>query len=158
MNRPGGANFRPVTILYLLFALVAGAALPVQAGVNSELARWVGSPIRASFVSFAVGTIALFLLSIAVFKPLPSGSRLTEAPWWVWVGGGLGALYVAASIVTAPRLGAATLVAAVVAGQIVTSLLVDQFGWVGFPEHPVSAGRVAGLVCVFAGVVLVRVF
>jgi transporter family-2 protein len=147
-----------MVILYLLFALVAGAALPVQAGVNSELARWVGSPIRASFVSFAVGTIALFLLSVAIFKPLPSGARLAEAPWWVWVGGGLGALYVAASIVTAPRLGAATLVAAVVAGQVVASLLVDQFGWVGFPEHPVSAGRVVGLASVFAGVVLVRVF
>src|SRR5438067_1360513 len=85
------------------------AALRVLAGVNSELARWVGSPIRASFVSFAVGTIALFLLSVSIFKPLPSGARLAEAPWWVWVGGGLGALYVAAAIVTAPRLGAATL-------------------------------------------------
>jgi bacterial/archaeal transporter family-2 protein len=144
--------------LYLLFAVVAGAAIALQAGVNTELARWVGSPIRASFVSFVVGAVALGLLSAAILKPLPSGSRLADAPWWAWVGGLLGAFYVVGSVVTAPRLGAATLVAAVIAGQIVSSLLIDQFGWVGFREHPVSAGRLAGVALVFAGVALVRIF
>jgi transporter family-2 protein len=144
--------------LYLLFAVVAGAAIALQAGVNTELARWVGSPIRASFVSFVVGAVALGLLSAAILKPLPSGSRLADAPWWAWVGGLLGAFYVVGVVVTAPRLGAATLVAAVIAGQIVSSLLIDQFGWVGFREHPVSAGRLAGVALVFAGVALVRIF
>jgi bacterial/archaeal transporter family-2 protein len=147
-----------VTLVYLLFALVAGAAIALQAGVNTELARWIGSPIRASFVSFVVGAIALGLLSAAILKPLPSGSRLADAPWWAWVGGLLGAFYVVGAVVTAPRLGAATLVAAVIAGQIVSSLLIDQFGWVGFREHPVSAGRLAGVALVFAGVALVRIF
>ena len=59
---------------------------------------------------------------------------------------------------SAPRLGAVVLIAAVVAGQSVSSVLADQFGWVGFREHPVSAGRLAGLALVFAGVGLVRMF
>jgi bacterial/archaeal transporter family-2 protein len=147
-----------VTLVYLLFAVVAGAAIALQAGVNAELARWVGSPIRASFISFAVGTIALFLLSVAILKPLPSSARLGDAPWWAWVGGFLGAFYVVGSVVTAPRLCAATLFAAVIAGQLVSSLLVDQFGWVGFPEQPISPGRLAGVALVFAGVALVRIF
>ena len=147
-----------MSLLYLLLAAAAGAMLPVQVGVNAQLARFVGGPVRASFVSFLVGTIALLALSIAILKPLPSGSRLGGAPWWVWVGGLLGAFYVVGVIVSAPRLGAVALIAAVIAGQSVCSVLADQFGWVGFPEHPVSAGRVAGIACVFAGVVLVRVF
>jgi uncharacterized membrane protein YdcZ (DUF606 family) len=49
VNRPANANSRPVTLLYLLFALVAGAVLPFQASVNAQLAHWVGGPIRASF-------------------------------------------------------------------------------------------------------------
>jgi transporter family-2 protein len=65
---------------------------------------------------------------------------------------------VAGSIVTAPRLGAATLVAAVVAGQMLSSLAADQFGWVGFRLHYASPGRLAGLALVFAGVALVRIF
>ena len=145
-------------ILYLLLAAAAGAMLPVQAGVNAQLARFVGGPVRASFVSFLVGTIALLVLSIAILKPLPSGSRLGTAPWWVWVGGLLGAFYVVGVIVSAPRLGAVALIAAVVAGQSVCSVLADQFGWVGFREHHVSGGRLLGVALVAGGVVLVRAF
>ena len=43
--------------LYLLVCLVAGALMPLQAGVNAQLARWVGHPVTASLVSFAVGTL-----------------------------------------------------------------------------------------------------
>jgi transporter family-2 protein len=147
-----------VAVLYLLFAAAAGAVLPVQAGVNAQLARFVGGPVAASFVSFLVGMIALLLLAIAVVRPLPSGSRLAGAPWWVWVGGLLGAFYVVGVIVSAPRLGAVALIAAVVAGQSVCSVLVDQFGWVGFREHAATPGRLAGLALLFAGVALVRIF
>jgi transporter family-2 protein len=147
-----------VTWLYLLFAFVAGAMIPFQAGVNAQLAHWVHSPIRAAFVSFVVGTIALLIFSALVFRPLPSAHRLGSAPAWVWIGGLLGAFYVAGSIVTAPKLGAATLVALVVAGQTVASLLVDQFGWVGFAERQATPGRIAGMVLVLTGVAFVRVF
>jgi transporter family-2 protein len=144
--------------LYLLFAVAAGAMLPFQFGINAQLSQWLGSPIRAAFVSFLVGAIALLILAALVRKPLPSATRLGEIPWWVWIGGLLGAFYVAGSIVTAPKLGAATLVAAVVAGQAAASVLVDQFGWVGFKEHHLSPGRAVGMVLVAAGVALVRFF
>ena len=144
--------------LYLLFAFAAGSVLPFQAGMNAQLAHWIHSPIRAAFVSFFVGMIALLVLSVLVWRPLPSGARLGHAPWWVWIGGVLGAFYVAGSIVAAPKLGAATLIAVVVAGQSLASLLVDQYGWVGFDEHHASAGRIVGMALIVAGVALVRIF
>jgi bacterial/archaeal transporter family-2 protein len=143
---------------YLLLAFAAGAVLPVQAGVNAELAGWLHSPVRAAFVSFVVGTLVLLVAAALVFKPLPSLERLGDAPWWVWVGGALGAFYVAGSIVSAPKLGAATLIALVVAGQALASIVIDHFGWVGFEAQHASAGRIAGMVLVAAGVVLVRFF
>jgi transporter family-2 protein len=143
---------------YLLFAVAAGAMLPVQFGVNAQLSHWVGSPIRAAFVSFLVGTVALLILSAFVQKPMPSLARLGDVPWWVWVGGLLGAFYVAGSIVTAPKLGAVTLAAAIIFGQMLASVLVDQFGWVGFEEHHASPGRLIGVLLVAVGVVLVRAF
>ena len=143
---------------YLMFAFAAGVALPVQFGINAQLANWLDSPVRAAFVSFLTWTIVLAGAAALVFKPLPSLSRLGHAPWWVWVGGAFGAFYVAGSIVAAPRLGAATLVAAIVAGQSLASVVVDHFGWVGFEPKHVSAGRLAGVVLVGAGVVLVRIF
>jgi bacterial/archaeal transporter family-2 protein len=86
----------------------------------------------------------------------PPLSRIESAPWWVWVGGLLGAFYVLGSVVAAPKLGAATLVAVILAGQAVASLLVDHFGWVGFEENPVTLGRLAGIAFVAVGVALVR--
>ena len=144
--------------LYLLFAVAAGAMLPVQFGVNAQLSHWLASPVRAAFVSFLVGTIALLIISAFVRKPMPSLTRLGDVPWWVWMGGLLGAFYVAGSIVTAPKLGAVTLAAAIILGQTVASVLVDQYGWVGFKEHHASPGRLAGVLLVGVGVVLVRAF
>ena len=143
---------------YVLFAFAAGAALPVQFGINAQLSSWLDSPVRAAFVSFLTGAIILAVAAALLFKPLPSGSRLGHAPWWVWVGGAFGAFYVVASIVAAPRLGAATVVAVIVAGQSIASVVVDHYGWVGFEPKPVSAGRLVGIALVGTGVALVRFF
>jgi transporter family-2 protein len=146
------------TWAYLLFAFAAGAMLPIQFGVNAQLAHWIESPLRATLVSFVVGTLALFVAALAFARGWPGSERIGAAPWWVWVGGLLGAFYVLGSVVTAPRLGAATLVAVILAGQAVASLLVDHYGWVGFDETPITPGRLAGVALVAAGVALVRVF
>jgi transporter family-2 protein len=155
-NPPKSA--RTMVWLYLLFAVAAGAMLPVQFGVNAQLSQWVNSPIRAAFVSFLVGTIVLLVVAAFVRRPMPSLSRLGDVPWWVWTGGLLGAFYVTGSIVSAPKLGAVTLAAAIVFGQTLASVVVDQFGWVGFKEHHASPGRLAGVALVGVGVLLVRAF
>jgi transporter family-2 protein len=143
---------------YLLFGFTAGAMLPLQFGINAQLANWVGSPLRATLISFAVGTVVLFAVTLAADRDWPSTDKIAGAPWWVWAGGLLGAFYVLGSVVTAPKLGAATLVAVILAGQTVTSLLVDHFGWVGFEQNPITPGRIAGVALVAAGVALVRIF
>ncbi|MGI8605905.1 MAG: DMT family transporter [Gaiellaceae bacterium] len=145
-----------MNVPYFVFALAAGMMLPFQFGINAQLAHWVGGPVCASLVSFAVGTVALLALTLAFYRGWPGGDQVGGAPWWVWVGGLLGAFYVVGSVVTAPRLGAATLVALILAGQAIASLLVDHFGWVGFPEHAVTPGRLAGVLLVASGVALVR--
>ena len=139
---------------YLLFALLAGAMLPIQFGINAQLAHWVGGSIRAALISFVVGALALLVAVLFAQRGWPE--RAVDAPWWVWIGGVLGAFYVLGSIVTAPKLGAATLVALILAGQAIASLLVDHFGWVGFEENPITPVRIAGVVLLAAGVALVR--
>jgi bacterial/archaeal transporter family-2 protein len=143
---------------YILFGFAAGAMLPIQFGINAQLANWVDSPLRAALISFAVGTAVLLAVMVGGYRNWPNIDRIAGAPWWVWTGGLLGAFYVLGSVVTAPKLGAATLVAVILAGQTVASLLVDHFGWVGFQENPITPGRIAGVALVAAGVVLVRIF
>ena len=142
---------------FLLLVLAAGSALPVQAGINARLATWVGGPVRASAISFAVGTLALLVVVVLATRGAHTRS-LGEAPWWVWLGGVVGAFYVASVVAAAPRLGAVAVFAAVVAGQILCSLVLDHFGLLGYDLHRVSPGRLVGIVLLGAGVALVRIF
>ena len=88
--------------------------------------------------------------------PVPIGAALERTAWWHWIGGLPGAIYIVVTVVLAPRLGAATFVAAIVAGQRLTSLVLDQFGLVGFPQHPVSPVRLLGAVLITVEVMLVQ--
>ncbi len=141
---------------YYLFAVVAGAVIPFQFGINVVLSRYVGGAARASLVSFVAGTLVLLVAVLAFFRGTPSGAKLADAPWWMWVGGVLGAFYVLGSVVSAPKLGAATFVALILAGQAAGSLTVDHYGLVGFAENPVTPGRLVGIALVAAGVAAVR--
>ncbi|HWH07608.1 MAG TPA: DMT family transporter [Candidatus Thermoplasmatota archaeon] len=142
--------------MLLGLAILCGAAIAVQAGVNATLGRGLASPVHAALVSFAVGTAALALVALARREALPAAGALAAIPWWAWVGGLLGAFFVAVSISLAPRLGAAALLAAILAGQLATALVLDHQGWLGFEERAVTWRRVGGVVLVGAGAALVR--
>ncbi|HKG23450.1 MAG TPA: DMT family transporter [Blastocatellia bacterium] len=144
--------------MFLLIALIAGAFIPVQTGVNSQLSRWVGHPVLASLVSFLVGTAALLAYTLTLRIPLPAPNSLNQSPWWVWTGGLLGAFFVTASIIVAPRLGAAITVALIIAGQLLVALALDHFGLLGFPERPLNGWRVLGAILLVIGVALIRRF
>lgn len=144
--------------VYLLVCLLAGALMPLQAGVNAQLARWVGHPVTASLVSFAVGTLALLAYSAAARPELPSAAALAAAPWWVWAGGLFGAVFVTAAAAFAPRLGAATFISITIAGQMFVSILLDHFGLAGFAARPATALRLLGALLLVAGVLLIRKF
>jgi transporter family-2 protein len=153
-----GGESGSVVWAFVLFGIAAGAMLPFQAGINAQLAEYLGSPLRAALVSFAVGLLVLVPVVALFVRGLPSAERVGAAPWWVWLGGALGAFYVAGSITSAPKLGAVTLIGVILAGQALASLVVDHYGMVGFEEHPATLGRVAGLALIAVGVLLVRLF
>ena len=146
-----------LTILFIVIALLAGAATALQTGVNSQLRIYLNNPIQAGLISFAVGTLALAIIA------LPQGGRwnFTEMvcfPWWVWMGGLLGAFFVISAIFLVPRFGAATYLALNVAGQMLTALILDHYGWLGFPTQRLSWMRALGAILLIGGVILIRRF
>jgi transporter family-2 protein len=140
---------------YVILALVGGAGVVVQVGINSALRHYAGQPIWATLVSFVVGTSALAVCFLASRQAWPTRTQFAGAPWWIWVGGLLGAFYVLTSVIAGPRLGAAAYLGCVITGQLVASVLIDHFGWVGFPVHTASPGRIIGAILLLAGVALV---
>ncbi|WP_027182512.1 DMT family transporter [Oleidesulfovibrio alaskensis] len=147
-----------MSALLFVMALLAGATLPTQAGINSGLqAHWAGSPVLASLVSFSVGTAALVCWCL-VTRTAPAVPVPGTTQWWHWTGGLLGAFFVSAVTFLAPRLGATTMVALILAGQVTASVLLDHFGVLGYQARSVNLPRLAGLVMVGAGVYLIRRF
>ncbi len=141
--------------VYYLLGLGVGIGLVVQVGMNSTLRHTLGSAGVAAFISFLVGSLALAGFIAVTRTPLPVRAQLLAVPAWAWLGGILGAFYVASSVIVGPKLGAATLLALVVFGQLGTSLIVDHFGWLGFAQHPLTLMRIGGAALLFAGVLLI---
>ncbi len=147
-----------MNLFWIALALLAGATLPTQAGINAQLQlHWARHPALASLVSFTVGTLALVGYCVAARVPFPSLAG-TTTQWWHWVGGLLGAVFVTVVTFLAPRLGAATMVGLVVAGQMIASVGLDHFGALGYAERPVTLMRLAGIAMLVGGVVLIRRF
>ncbi|WP_236728935.1 DMT family transporter [Methylobacterium sp. WSM2598] len=88
----------------------------------------------------------------------PDFDKLSGVPWWAWIGGVAGAAYGLAAILLAYRLGAATLMASVVTGQVIASVLLDHFGWLGFEVHAANVWRLLGALLMIIGMVLVARF
>ncbi|MGO4572483.1 DMT family transporter [Microvirga sp. 2TAF3] len=143
-------------ILIPLLGIVAGGAmLAAQAPVNAALARALGDPLLAACVSFGIGFAILFIIS-ALRGAWPLGSALAAAPWWSWIGGLMGAFYVAIVIWGVPQLGVVSTVAALVLGQLVAALILDAIGAFGLPIHAITWQRLLATALIFSGLVLSR--
>lgn len=144
--------------LYLLLAILAGAMMPTQAATNNKMATVVDSPILAAFISFFIGTVALFVYVIASGTPIGNLASVKDAPPIAWIGGLLGAFFVTMTVLLAPRLGVAMTFSLIIAGQMLVTLVIDHFGLLGVDVRPVSWIRLAGIVLITGGVILIRRF
>jgi len=138
-----------------ILGLTAGLGLALQVGMNAQLRRVLGSAYSAALISFLVGTTALVTLMLLTRTAIPSREGLAAVPMWAWFGGLFGAFYVAISTIVAAELGATSLLALALAGQLLMALVVDHFGWLGLPENPITLGRLFGVSLLAAGVWLI---
>lgn len=141
-----------------VIALVAGALVPFQAGSNAALGRALGHPLWATVASLLVSLVMVVPVLIALHAPMPLIGQALRLPLWAWFGGVAGVIYLTAALMLTPKLGATTFIVSVIAGQMLTSLLIDHFGLVGLPVKPVNAGRIAGVVLICVGMLVVQWF
>ncbi len=132
-------------------ALLAGAMIPFQAGSNATLGRALGHPLWATVVSLVISLVAVVPVLLALRAPAPSVAAAAQGPWWQWIGGLFGVIYITAALWLAPRMGAANFIVGAIAGQLLAAMLVDHFGLVGLPARPVTLARVVGVLLILAG-------
>ena len=144
--------------LISVLALLAGAASPVQAGLNAQLRERVGGPFEAATLSSTLTTILLGLLFVGMIAAGRSSldpQELRAVPWHLWLGGALGAYIVAVALIGASTLDAALLIGLMVLGQMIASVVLDHFGWLSFEVQRVNAWRIGGVALILGGVAMI---
>jgi transporter family-2 protein len=136
-------------------ALVSGAFLPIQAGLNNKMGKSLDNPIYASLISFIIGAISVGVY-ILLTKQSVSWSGLKTVPSYVWLAGLLGAFYVTVIILAFPKIGPALTFGLVVAGQMIISILLDHFNILVAHPHPINIWRIFGVLLIVLGVIIVR--
>lgn len=144
---------RDFSLLALLLAVVAGALVGVQRALNGQINEYSRESYATSLLNFIMGTTFLLIfLGLAMFnsnqtlEPLPSG------PWWIYLGGLIGVIYIAFTSLIVQHLGVLTFTVLSVGGQLVGSLILDllnpgtsaQVGW----------ALVSGIVLTYLGVLV----
>jgi transporter family-2 protein len=142
-------------MLAIATAFLAGMGLAVQVGMNGVLRQYAGHPLPAALISFLTGTLALGAYAAATRPPMAAPAEMARGPWWIWVGGLVGAAYVTSAAALAPRLGAAAWLGLIIAGQLIASIVLDHFGLVGFQTHRVNPVRLLGAALLLGGTVLI---
>lgn len=146
--------------LGLVLAVVAGAAVATQARINGELAVRIDDGVVAAVLSFAGGQLVL-LATAALLPRMRRGlSRVAREvrsgglrPWQL-LGGACGALLVLSQGFTVGVIGVAVFTVAVVAGQAISSLLVDRAGIGPGGRRPVTVTRLVGALLTLGAVLL----
>ena len=135
----------------LVLGVVVGGLIPVQSAINSRLANRIGAVLPASAISFAVGTAGLGLAAVLTGTAVPWATTATTQPWWIWLGGLCGLVFLTMNIVLLPRIGASATVVLPLVGQVFGGLLIDVTGAFGMAECPITVLRGLGALLVVAG-------
>ena len=143
--------------LWMFITLLIGAMIPIQAVLNTRLGRQIGGPLMGSLMSFTVGLVCLLVLNLTTntsavvqLKPAATG------PWYLWLGGLLGAIFVGYITWVNQQQGVALTFALVVSGQIFVSLIIDQYGLFGSMVQPITLGKVIGAILIIVGLILIK--
>lgn len=158
-NANGQAPFVPpvLRILLPIAGILAGCLSAAQTTINGRLGQLLGSPITATFVSFASGLFFILLLILVIRSRIHVPTATKELTWWMWVGGGvLGATFVLTNALDAPLLGTALTVSVVLLGQILGGLTIDHYGILGTPQRRLTIKKCIGALGVLVGVILIR--
>lgn len=142
-------------LTYMLVAIVIGMLVSTQPPLNAILARAIGSAYGATGISILIAFLTILAVLLITGPGEVNLKTLGSVPWWVFLAGTVGAIFVCGGVVIAPVTGALVFFICIVAGQLFGSVLADHFGAFGLELRSISATRLAGICLVLGGAILV---
>ena len=154
-NKTDNGGLRKV--LWQLAAVLSGCLSSVVGAILASLGQVIGSAIQATTVLFAIATVVMIVfccINGSVVKIRRAFT--TDAPWWIWMGGILGAIIVYGNAWLIPLIGVSVFMMALLIGQFLLSLFMERNGWLGAPKKHISWAQIAGILIMLAGVFLIK--
>jgi len=143
--------------ILMFFTFITGAVIPVQAILNARLGKQTGGALMGALMSFLTGTIILLIVNFIVngqamlnLKPASTG------PWYLWLGGLIGAFFVGYITWVNQQQGMALTFALVVSGQIFASLFIDHYGLFGSAVRTITLEKITGAILIIGGIILIK--
>ena len=141
-------------LAYMLAAVLVGVAVSIQPPMNAVMARAIGSPFGAATISIGLAlATSMVLITFTGYGEI-TRARISQVPWWVYLAGIIGVIFVAGSVVIAPVTGSLIFFVCLIAGQLIGSAVSDHFGAFGLDIREISLARLGGIALVLAGAVL----
>lgn len=138
----------------IIIAVLLGVIFAWQTPINAEAARRLGSPVLAGMLSISLSLVLVVTFALMTVRAKPDWSEIASAPWWTWIGGIAGAVFVVAAAVIVPKTGSVLFLLAVVLGQMLGAIVADTYGMWGLAVQPISLTKLVGVSLVLAGAVV----
>ena len=143
-------------IKFFIWALLAGAFIPLIGILNARVGRALGEPIYATVIVFFVAILIALLISIVFGKSSLTTSNLQNLAPFDFGAGLIVAFYVISATVLAPKIGVANFIVMAVSSQILFSLMIDHFGLFGAPVKPIDLTKIFGAGLLLLGVAITQ--
>ncbi len=147
-----------MNILAYVIPLFAGILNAIHAGTNAKLNETMGRPWWASVMVCAIAGLVLLGGVLIARERFPSLSSIAATPWWAWAGTAIAGVPVITTLLYAGRLGGAAFNGLVITATMITSILLDNYGLLGFSVHPANLWRIVGGAIMLGGMTLVCMF
>lgn len=161
LNKPK----RQHTLLWQIFGIIAGMLSTVQTAVNGHLGIILASPVKAAVISFIIGIALLAVICVIILLQRKTVSALRiesrrreNYPWWIWLGGILGGLFVLTNAYLSNIIGTGMTIIAILIGSTSGGLIIDCFGLLGSERKPVGMRQIFGIIIMIIGAAAIKLF
>lgn len=137
-------------IPFVLLALFLGVILSVHLGMNAQVGALVRNPRMGNAIFWIIGAVTATVIGLTAWDPTVFQS-LREVPVWLFAAGAMGAALVFGIAWVIPQIGAGTFFVLLIAGQVITGMLLSHFGLLGSPLEPITMMKVFGVLLLVAG-------
>lgn len=153
------------TLLWQVFGIIAGMLSTVQTAVNGHLGIILASPVKAAVISFIIGIVLLAVICVIILLQRKTVSTLRieprhreNYPWWIWLGGILGGLFVLTNAYLSNIIGTGMTIIAILIGSTSGGLIIDCFGLLGSERKPVGMRQIFGIIIMIIGAAAIKLF